>query len=66
VLAVVGERSLQQSPIWGARQEMLVTWLPNAEGFILPGASHLLYLENPRGMAERLAEFFARHSLKAR
>jgi pimeloyl-ACP methyl ester carboxylesterase len=66
VLAVVGERSLQQSPIWGARQEMLVTWLPNAEGFILPGASHLLYLENPRGMAERLAAFFARHSLKAR
>jgi pimeloyl-ACP methyl ester carboxylesterase len=66
VLAVVGERSLQQSPIWGARQEMLVTWLPNAEGFILPGASHLLYLENPRGMAERLATFFARHSLKAR
>jgi pimeloyl-ACP methyl ester carboxylesterase len=66
VLAVVGERSLQQSPIWGARQEMLVTWLPNAEGFILPGASHLLYLENPRGMAERLATFFARHPLKAR
>ena len=66
VLAVVAERSLQQSPIWGARQEMLVTWLPNAEGFILPGASHLLYLENPRGMAERLAAFFARHSLKAR
>jgi pimeloyl-ACP methyl ester carboxylesterase len=66
VLAVVGEKSKEQSPIWNARQEMLLTWLPNAEGFTLPGATHLLYLENPRGMAERLAAFFARHSLKTR
>ncbi len=66
VLAVVGEKSKEQSPIWSARQEMLLTWLPNAEGFVLPGATHLLYLENPRGMAERLAAFFARHTLKAR
>ena len=64
VLAVIGEKSKEQSPIWGARQEMLLTWLPNAEGFVLPGATHLLYLENPRGMAERLAAFFARHPVK--
>jgi pimeloyl-ACP methyl ester carboxylesterase len=66
VLAVIGEKSKEQSPIWNARQEMLLTWLPNAEGFVLPGATHLLYLENPRGMAEALAEFFARHPLKVR
>jgi pimeloyl-ACP methyl ester carboxylesterase len=65
VLAVIGEKSKEQSPIWDARQKMLLTWLPNAEGFVLPGATHLLYLENPRGMAERLAAFFARHPLKA-
>jgi pimeloyl-ACP methyl ester carboxylesterase len=65
VLAVIGEKSKEQSPIWNARQEMLLTWLPNAEGFVLPGATHLLYLENPRGMAEALAAFFARHRLKA-
>jgi pimeloyl-ACP methyl ester carboxylesterase len=64
VLAVIGEKSKEQSPIWTARQETLLTWLPNAEGFVLPGATHLLYLENPRGMAERLAAFFARHPLK--
>jgi pimeloyl-ACP methyl ester carboxylesterase len=64
VLAVIGEKSREQSPIWNARQEMLLTWLPNAEGFVLPGATHLLYLENPRGMAESLAAFFARHLLK--
>ncbi len=66
VLAVIGERSKTQSPIWDARQELLLTWLPNAEGFVLPGATHLLYVENPRGMAESLAAFFARHPLKAR
>ena len=66
VLAVIGEKSKEQSPIWNARQEMLLTWLPNAEGFVLPGATHLLYLENPRGMAESLAAFFARHPLEAR
>jgi pimeloyl-ACP methyl ester carboxylesterase len=65
VLAVIGEKSKEQSPIWNARQEMLLTWLPNAEGFVLPGATHLLYVENPRGMAESLAAFFARHPLKA-
>jgi pimeloyl-ACP methyl ester carboxylesterase len=66
VLAVVGEKSKKQSPIWGARQEMLLTWLPNAEGFVLPGSTHLLYVENPRGMAERLVAFFSQHPLKAR
>jgi pimeloyl-ACP methyl ester carboxylesterase len=66
VLAVIGEKSRTQSPIWDARQEMLLTWLPNAEGFVLPGATHLLYVENPRGMAERLSAFFARHALNAR
>jgi pimeloyl-ACP methyl ester carboxylesterase len=66
VLAVVGEKSKEQSPIWDVRQDILLTWLPNAEGFVLPGATHLLYVENPRGMAERLLAFFSRHPLKAR
>jgi hypothetical protein len=30
------------------------------------GATHLLYVENPRGMAESLAAFFVRHPLKGR
>ena len=51
VLAVIGEKSKEQSPIWDARQEMLLTWLPNAEAFVLPDATHLLYVENTRAMA---------------
>jgi pimeloyl-ACP methyl ester carboxylesterase len=63
VLAVVGEKSLEQSPIWNERQQMLLTWLPNVEGFVLPGATHLLHVENAPGMAEALASFFGRHPM---
>ena len=60
-------------PLWGAEsgdgsdlgraQQLLLDWLPNVEPFVLPDATHLLQVENPRGMAEGLAAFFARHPL---
>ena len=37
--------------------------VPNVEPFVLPGATHLLQVQNPRAMAEGLAAFFARHPL---
>jgi pimeloyl-ACP methyl ester carboxylesterase len=61
-LAVVGERS---GPTHRQRWDLLRAWLPNVEPFVLPDATHLLHLENPRGMAEGLAAFFARHPLAA-
>jgi pimeloyl-ACP methyl ester carboxylesterase len=63
VLAVVGEKSTDVSPIWKERQEMLLGWLPKAEPFVLPGTTHLLHVENPRAMAEAVAAFLARHPL---
>ena len=63
VLAVVGARSLELDPIWGERQQLLLDWLPNAEPFVLPDSTHLLQVENPRGVAERLAAFFADHAI---
>jgi pimeloyl-ACP methyl ester carboxylesterase len=66
VLAVIGEKSRELSPIWGERQQLLLTWLPKAEPFVLSGATHLLQVQNPRGMAEGLAAFFARHRLPKR
>jgi pimeloyl-ACP methyl ester carboxylesterase len=66
VLAVIGAKSRDVSPIWEERQQMLLTWLPRAEPFVLADATHLLHVENPRGMAESLAAFFARHPLTAR
>jgi pimeloyl-ACP methyl ester carboxylesterase len=65
VLAVIGAKSQELSPIWNERQELLLAWLPNVEPFVLPDATHLLHVENPRGMAEGLAAFFARHPLSA-
>jgi pimeloyl-ACP methyl ester carboxylesterase len=63
VLAVVGEKSPEVSPIWNERQQVLLGWLPNVEGFVLPRTTHLLHVQNPRGMAEALASFFARHPM---
>jgi pimeloyl-ACP methyl ester carboxylesterase len=64
VLSVVGAKSQQLSPIWTHRHQMVLTWMPRAEGFVLADATHLLHVEHPRAMAEALAAFFARHPLK--
>jgi pimeloyl-ACP methyl ester carboxylesterase len=65
VLAVIGAKSQELDRIWVERQELLLSWLPNVEPFVLPDATHLLQVQNPRGMAKGLAAFFARHQLSA-
>ncbi len=62
VLAVLGENT---APSFRERLELLRSWLPNVESLELPGATHLLHLQNPRGMAEGLASFYSRHPLTA-
>ena len=57
-LVVLGGDS---EPVFRERQELLLDWLPNAEPFELPGATHLLQVQEPRAMAEALASFAARH-----
>jgi pimeloyl-ACP methyl ester carboxylesterase len=64
VLLVMGGRSHEVSPVWKLRQDALTASLGNAEPFVLDGATHMLHLENPRGLAERLAAFFADHPLR--
>lgn len=61
-LAVLGENT---APTFPERLQLLASWLPNAEPVELPGATHLLHVQNPRGMAEALASFYARHPLIA-
>jgi hypothetical protein len=61
---------------WGGQSYSLVRlgrgaptgagWLPQAETFILKGATHGLQIIDPKGMAEGLAGFFARHPLPKR
>jgi pimeloyl-ACP methyl ester carboxylesterase len=59
VLVVMGGRSAAVSPIWRQRHELLLRLIPHAQSFVLPGATHLLHLENADAMAERLAVFVA-------
>jgi pimeloyl-ACP methyl ester carboxylesterase len=42
-----------------------LSWLPKAEGLVLPDATHLLHIQHPRVVAEALAAFFARYPLRA-
>src|SRR5215813_6395391 len=63
VLAVLGAKSTEVSPVFGKRQELLLAWLPKVEAFLLPDATHLLHVQNPRAMVAGLVAFFARHPL---
>lgn len=38
--------------------ELLCTWLPQSESFVLPAATHLLQIMNPSAMAVALDKFF--------
>jgi pimeloyl-ACP methyl ester carboxylesterase len=62
-LAIRGENT---APTFPQRLDLLSSWLPNVERFELPGATHLLHLQNPEPMAEGLASFYARHPLTER
>jgi pimeloyl-ACP methyl ester carboxylesterase len=62
-LSVLGGASDALSPRFGEAHRLLLAWLPNAEGIVLPGASHLMQTEDPRGTAAALAAFWDRHRL---
>lgn len=61
VLSVLGENSdaAVGLPTFSEINERVVDWFPNAKPFVLPGATHLLQVENPRDMAMGLAAFLA-------
>jgi pimeloyl-ACP methyl ester carboxylesterase len=62
-LVVLGGDSHKVTPRFEQRHALLMAWLPDAEPFTLPGATHLLHLQNPGGMAAALVAFFERHPL---
>ena len=63
MLSVLGGKSESLWDRFGEVHEWMLTWLPRAEGVVLPGTTHFPQLERPRGLAETLAAFFARHPL---
>ena len=64
VLGVLGADSDAVTPLFGEGHALLRTLVPQTEPFVLPAATHGLQIMNPRGMAEGLAAFFARHPLE--
>jgi pimeloyl-ACP methyl ester carboxylesterase len=66
VLCVLGAESDALWSRFGETQRLLLAWLPDAAGVVLPGTTHFLQVQDPRGMAKALAAFFARHPLSGR
>jgi pimeloyl-ACP methyl ester carboxylesterase len=66
-LVVLGGESPALHPRFEETYRLLLEWLPHAEGFVLPGATHFLQLEHPTaaaGLAEALAAFYSRHPIR--
>ncbi len=51
-------------PIVKELGEVMNKWFPQAEAITLPGVTHAFPIENPKGTAQALAGFFARHPLQ--
>jgi pimeloyl-ACP methyl ester carboxylesterase len=66
VLAVLGADSHTLWSGWVEVHQLVQAWLPQAEAFVLKGATHGLQIIDPKGMAEGLAGFFVRHPLLER
>jgi pimeloyl-ACP methyl ester carboxylesterase len=64
VLSVLGSESEALWPRFGEAHRALLAWLPQAEPFILPGATHALQMQNPHDMAAALMHFFTRHAIR--
>ncbi len=62
VLSVLGSRSIQPGFVKAVRQ-LLHSWFPQAEDLDVP-TTHLLQMQDPKSVANGLADFFARHSMQ--
>jgi hypothetical protein len=60
---VFGAESAVIWPGWNEVQERLREWLPQTEPFVLASANHALQERDPRGAAEAIAPFLARHPM---
>jgi pimeloyl-ACP methyl ester carboxylesterase len=63
VLGVFGSESVSIWPGWDEVQERLREWLPQIELFVLAGSNHALEEKDPRGVAEAMLPFLARHPM---
>lgn len=64
-LSVLGARSDSVSPVSSEAHALLLRQVPNAEAYLLPGATHFLQLHNVTDLANALSAFFDRHPLNS-
>ena len=60
-LSVVGEQS---EALFRESDERLRAWLPRVEACRLQDVAHLLHLQRPQPLIQRVAAFFDRHPLR--
>jgi pimeloyl-ACP methyl ester carboxylesterase len=60
VLSILGGDSNALWLRFGEVHEWLLKWLPNAEGQVVPGTTHLLQIEKPAETAAAIAAFLSR------
>jgi pimeloyl-ACP methyl ester carboxylesterase len=65
VLAVFGSESVKDWVGWPEVQARLLEWMPQAEPYVLAGSNHALEEMDPRGVAEAMSAFLARHPIPA-
>jgi pimeloyl-ACP methyl ester carboxylesterase len=63
VLAVIGPDSPTVWPGFREAYDLIREWLPQADGFVLPDATHGMQMQNPGGLAEAQAAFLEVHPL---
>ena len=62
-LSILGGDSDAIGRRFGDAHRMLLASLPNAEGVVLPGTTHLPQMQDPQATAEALVAFWSRHPL---
>jgi pimeloyl-ACP methyl ester carboxylesterase len=62
---VINMRGANTRPYMQEAYETMRMWLPQAENFVVPQATHAMLQTNPKAVAERLASFFSSHRLES-
>jgi len=63
LLLVMGALSPNVHRVYTEAHDAMLNRFPQAEPYLLPGATHMLALDNPADLAAALANFIGRHPL---
>lgn len=63
-LSILGGDSDTLSSRFGEAHRLLLEWLPDAVGVVIPRTTHFMQLQDPPGTAKALAAFWANHPIR--